>query len=100
MSILAAHALIEIFCSESDSYFHLRVLGLRSDEDRNVRVGVFPQREEILLAATGTWDHFIELRRRYLAEARHRTHCETVGLRGTYRQARIQLAESYPIENS
>src|SRR5260370_26832553 len=80
--------------------FQLRVLGLRSDEGGNVRVGVFPQREEILLATTGTWDHVIELRRRHLAGARHQTHCETVGLRATYRQARIQLAESYPIENS
>ena len=88
MSILATSCVDLGFPQRIRQLFQLRVLGLRSDEDGNVRVGVFPEREEILLAATGTWHHFIELRRRYLAEARHRTHCETVGLRATYRQAR------------
>ena len=31
----------------------LRVLRFRSDEDGNVRVGVFPQREEILIGRLG-----------------------------------------------
>ena len=32
-----------------------RVLRFRSDEDRNVRVGVFPKREEILIGRLGLW---------------------------------------------
>ena len=31
----------------------LRVFRFRSDEDRNVRVGVFPQREEVLIRRLG-----------------------------------------------
>jgi hypothetical protein len=31
----------------------LRILGLGSDENGNVRVGVFPQREEILVGSEG-----------------------------------------------
>ena len=31
----------------------LRVFRFRSDEDRNVRVGVFPEREEILIGRLG-----------------------------------------------
>jgi hypothetical protein len=31
----------------------LRVLRFRSDEDRNIRVGIFPEREEILIGRLG-----------------------------------------------
>jgi len=34
----------------------LRVFRLGSDENRNVRVGVFPEREEILIRSAGLGD--------------------------------------------
>jgi len=36
-----------------DKLLQLGVLGFRSDENRNVRVGVFPKREEIFVGLAG-----------------------------------------------
>ena len=33
--------------------FQLRIFGFRSNEDRDVRVGVFPEREKILIGRIG-----------------------------------------------
>jgi hypothetical protein len=37
----------------SEKLFQLRVLGFRSDKNGNVRVGIFPEREEILIGGAG-----------------------------------------------
>jgi hypothetical protein len=36
-----------------EELLQLRVLSLRRDENRNVRIGIFPQREEILIGCFG-----------------------------------------------
>ena len=42
-----------IFLKQFSQLFQLCVLRLRSDENRNIRVGVFPERKEILIGRLG-----------------------------------------------
>jgi hypothetical protein len=67
--------------NEDRLLLQLRVLGFRSDENRNVRIGVFPKREEILigrLALGGVASHDIgsadlEMRERSNGFVEHNT---------------------------
>jgi hypothetical protein len=45
--------LCQSFFREFERLFQLRVFRFRSDEDGNVGVGVFPEREEILIGRAG-----------------------------------------------
>src|SRR5260370_39781249 len=55
VTAMCAHVRLHLMASQRrrTRLFQFRVLSLRSDENRNVRVGVFPEREEILIGRLG-----------------------------------------------